>query len=101
MNMNTKEIKVALKDLSVEQRKQVLSKAAIFVWKQWQTWLSLLVYAIMMVVFHFIFDRFGFSTKPINIALLVSMGISFPIFFCTFEHQRRKSIIRDLQALQR
>jgi len=98
--MNTKEIKAALKALPIDQRKQLLSRSSIFVLKQWQTWLSLLVYGIMMVPFHLLFDRLGFSTEPINIALLVSMGICFPIFFCTFDHQRRKSIIRDLKDLQ-
>ena len=98
--MNTKEIKVAVRALPLDQRKQLGNRSTKYALRQWQTWVAFLVYFLVMIISHVIGDLLEFSTKPISVALWIGAGIGMPVFLCTFENQRRKSIVQALDGLQ-
>jgi len=98
--MNCKELKMAVQSLPADQRKQLGRQAAKYAWRQWQTWVALLMYLMIMIVAHGVGELLQFSNKPVSVALLIGMGIGVPVFLCTFEKQRRKSIGQALDGLQ-
>ncbi|MCK4914003.1 MAG: hypothetical protein KAS69_05360 [Planctomycetes bacterium] len=98
--MKTGEIKALVRSLPSEQRKQLGNQATKYALRQWQTWVAFILYLIVMIIAQVIGGILGFSSKPISVAFCIGVGIGIPIFVCTLEHQRRKSIVRALDSFQ-
>jgi len=93
-------MKFIIKALPKDQQKQVDSQATKYALKQWQTWIALFAYFILMIASSLLGSLLGFEQKPMNIPFLIGMSIGMPLFIFTFLKQRQKSIIKSLTKLQ-